>query len=208
MRSDFDLLSAWRGGDDAAGQQLVRRHYGSVFGFFRSKADDAAADLTQRTFLVCLETAAKYRRDASMRAFLLGIGRRVLLESLRQRFGPSAVDPELVAARDISPTPSGIVAQREEERVLLAALRAIPLDFQVTIELFFWEHLSVDEVAGVLEVAPGTVKSRLHRAKQMLRRELERMDISEVLRNSTMGGLASWAEALRKRVDTGLPGEG
>jgi RNA polymerase sigma-70 factor (ECF subfamily) len=55
---------------------------------------------------------------------------------------------------------------------LLAALRRLPMDLQLTLELHYWEGLRVHEVAAVHDVAPGTVKSRMARAKEMLREHI------------------------------------
>ena len=62
---------------------------------------------------------------------------------------------------------------------MLAALNGLPLDLQIALELYYWEELSVVEVAAVLEVPEGTVKSRLHRARQLLREQLDRAEPNE-----------------------------
>jgi hypothetical protein len=54
--SDLALLEAWRGGDDVAGNRLVRRHFSTISRFFRNKVPDQRADLMQRTFLACVES--------------------------------------------------------------------------------------------------------------------------------------------------------
>ena len=51
QKTDFELLEAWREGDQRAGKELFARHFDSIYRFFRSKVDDAAEDLTQQTFL-------------------------------------------------------------------------------------------------------------------------------------------------------------
>ena len=61
---DFDLLQAWRGGDDAAGKDLFARHFDSVFRFFSAtRWDDAAEDLTQQTFMGLVAGRDKFRGD-------------------------------------------------------------------------------------------------------------------------------------------------
>jgi len=56
----------------------------------------------------------------------------------------------------------------EEERALLGALRGLPLELQVLLELHYWEDLSTSELAGVLEIPQGTVKTRIRRARELL----------------------------------------
>ena len=55
IEEDARLVQAWRGGDAAAGAQLVERHYDAIVRFFRTKAHPAADDLVQRTFMLCAE---------------------------------------------------------------------------------------------------------------------------------------------------------
>jgi RNA polymerase sigma factor (sigma-70 family) len=96
-------------------------------------------------------------------------------------------------------SPSRIVALRQEQHAVLAALHELPLDLQIALELYYWEELTVGEVAQVLEVPEGTVKSRLHRARQLLR---ERLDAAGdgVDPTETLQGLrASLAPADRPR---------
>ena len=58
-RSDFELLEAWREGDQRAGRELFARHFDAIYRFFRSKIEDAADDLTQQTFLGCVKHGEK-----------------------------------------------------------------------------------------------------------------------------------------------------
>jgi RNA polymerase sigma-70 factor (ECF subfamily) len=201
---DRELLSAWVGGDEDAGNELVRRHFSAVFRFFRSKIDDNVDDLTQRTFLACVSSAPSFRGDASFRAWVLGIARKQLLLHLRTRYRRERVfDPGAQSIRDVEPamgtSPSGFVAERENEQLLLAALRRIPVDFQIAVELFYWEELQLTEIAEVLEIAVGTVKSRLGRARAMLREQIAALATSDDLRRATVDDLERWAKSLRGR---------
>lgn len=172
---DYELLLAWRGDDASAGDALVRRHFGSIFAFLRSKtqAPEHADELVQRTFLGCLEAVARIDENRSFRAYLFGIARRQLIYYYRQRRKESdRFDPMVESVCDAGGTPSQFAAVRQEQRLVLDALHRLPLDLQITLELHYWEGMTVAEVADVLEVPAGTVKSRLHRARQMLRDEL------------------------------------
>lgn len=204
--SDQQLLLAWRDGDEDAGNTLVRRHFPVVFRFFRSKLAEGVEDLAQRTFLGCVESANSYRGDASFRAFVLGIARKQLLLHFRTRYRREAVfDPATVSLQDVAPpsggSPSALLAARDEERLLVAALRLLPVDFQIAVELFYWEELPIIEIAEVLEVAVGTVKSRLGRAREMLRRHVANLASSDALAVATADDLDRWAKSLRRRFE-------
>jgi RNA polymerase sigma factor (sigma-70 family) len=195
--SDQALLTAWQAGDRRAGERLVQRHFLSIYNFFRTKVGaDEVEGLTQQTFLACVEARDRVRGD-SFAAYLFGIARKLLLQHLRAR-GRS--DRELPRPATLVPSPTGALAQRDEERLLLLALRSIPLELQITLELAYWEHLSGAEIAEVLDVAPGTVRSRLARAKQALRDRIEALSQSAALTRSTLDGLERWVESMRKAL--------
>lgn len=176
MNDDAALLASWCAGDRDAGEALIGRHYAPVLRFFRTKAGPEADDLAQRTFLRCAEAGQRYRAEASVRAFLFGIARNVLLEHIRSRVRDGRVDPDFSVSSvlDLNPRASTLAFRKAEERRLVQALQQTPLETQIVLELYYWEDLSVDEVARVVDVPPGTVKSRLHRGRALLREALER----------------------------------
>ncbi len=171
-------MTRWQGGDREAGAQLIEAHYESIARFFHNKVGDASDDLVQRTFLVAVESASKFRGDSSFRTFLFGVARNVLFDHYRDRRRDQRVDPDfgLSSVFDLDPSPSQIVARHVEERLLLEALRRIPLELQVAVELFYWEGVSIRDLAQIQQVALGTIKSRLHRARRLLVEQIERLD--------------------------------
>lgn len=194
---DAELLTRWRAGDSQAGGALVRRHIGALERFFRGKTGEPA-DVVQQTLAACVQARDRVPEGLAFRAYLLGIARNVLLHDLRRRGRkpePDALDePALAGPSALSP--SRAVAQRDERRLLLRALRRLPFELQWTIELHYWEGLRQDEVAAVLEVPPGTVKSRLSRAKKLLREHIEALADDPAVRASTVDGFERWAREL------------
>lgn len=180
VQDDEALFTAWQEGDRAAGEALIERHYDPVMRFFRTKAGLHADDLVQRVFLVCADKRTRFRRDSSFRAFLFGIARNVLFEFIRSkvRDGVRNDDFGTSSILDLAPGVSTIAMQRAEQRLLVQALQHLPLDLQMAIELYYWEELSVAELADVLDIPPGTVKSRLHRARELLRTTMQSMPAS------------------------------
>ncbi|HWB82026.1 MAG TPA: sigma-70 family RNA polymerase sigma factor [Nannocystaceae bacterium] len=170
MTGDAELLEAWRMGDGAAGQELFARHAASVMRFFRNKLDVDLEDLVQRTFLACVESRDRVRDGSSFRAYVLRIARNELVNHYvaRQR-AASRVDPLTTSILDMGASPSVMVASDERDRALLTALRRLPLDLQTALELHYWEELSTSELAEVLGIPQGTVKTRLFRAREQLR---------------------------------------
>lgn len=203
MGDDLELLRAWSEGDQAAGNQLVRRHFDSVARFFQSKVDAPAtvADLIQRTFLGCVR--ARERADAitSFRAYALGVARRQLLEHFRQHHR-EAKRLELLetSVHELGESPSQVAALREEQKFLLAALQRLPLEIQMAVELHYWEQLPEREIAEVLEIPQGTVKSRLSRGRELLRKHVGDVVATPQQLESTMQGLETWARSLRRTM--------
>ncbi len=176
---DYELLLAWRDDDAAAGNELVKRHFASLFRFLRSKVPDHVDELVQHTFLACVEAVERIDESRSFRAYVFGIARRQLIYHYRrQRRDGERFDPMLESVHDLGATPSQIAASRQEHEQVLDALNQLPLDLQCTLELHYWESMTVVEVAAVLEIPPGTVKSRLHRARELLRDRLEALGAS------------------------------
>ena len=170
--TDADLLAEWAAGSRAAGDELIERYFAVVHRFFNNKVGAELEDLVQQTFLACIEARARYRGDASFKTFLLAIARNQLYVHYRRQ-RRSALDFELTSIHDFGTSPSAVVARREDERLVAQALRRVPLEAQVLLELAFWEGCDGPEIARVLEVPINTVYSRLRRAKLALREHLQ-----------------------------------
>ena len=196
-RSDLQLLEAWGDGDQSAGRALVERHFDAVHRFFRNKVEQGIEDLVQQTLLACVEGRARIRDHASFRSYLLQIARHQLYNHYRSRRRSKVVDFSVSSVVDLADTPSRVLVREEDARLLLEALRRIPLDSQVVLELYFWDDLTGPEMAAVLEVPEATVRSRVRRALERLRRELEDLLESGGVRALEADDLEGWARRVR-----------
>lgn len=204
MEDDGQLLEAWRGGDKKAGRRLVEGHYPTVERFFFNKVGDRAADLIQLSFLRIVEARSRVRPGSDFRAYLLGIARNVLYEHYRQvRKDLGRLDFESESVMDISPTPSSWMAGEQEARLLLEALKRIPIDYQIVLELYYWENMRSREVAEILEMPEGTARSRIRRAKQLLEQQLTVLASSPAELHSTTTNLEQWAAQLKEQIGAG-----
>lgn len=201
MSTDAELLDAWRGGDRKAGETLFERHFESVARFFKNKVDHGIDDLIQRTFLACVETKDRFRGDSSFRTYLFAVAHNVLGKHFRsKRRHGDRIDFGVTSVFDLSPSPSIVVAQQREHQVLLQALRRIPLDHQIVLELFYWEKLSAREVGEVVGVPEGTARTRIRRARQLLEEQMTKLVADKDHLESTIANLDGWAESLRDRL--------
>ncbi|KIG11649.1 RNA polymerase sigma-70 factor [Enhygromyxa salina] len=198
---DQRLMAAWREGDKRAGGQLIDRHFASILRFFRNKVGSAAEaeELTQRTFKGAVEGAQRFRDQSTVRTWLFGIARNVLRQWIEEtvRVRGRSGDSGSISIADLGIGPSTALAQRREQRVLLEALRRLPIESQLVLELSFWEQLSAREIGEVLACPEGTARSRLRKAKFELRAVLDELEREAGQLESTMQGLETWARELR-----------
>ena len=198
---DSELVLAYRSGDKRAGEHLVERYYGKVLSFCRSKAPAKATDVTQKSFLACFERLEHLRDPAVFRNFLFG----VVCNQLRKHYQDARVEGDridfgTVSSVDLDPTPSGVIAAQAEQRLLLEGLRRIPLDYQLVLELFYWEEMRASDIAEVLEVPVGTIKTRIRRGRVLLEQALAELDAPGIVLESTVNDLGSWAQGLRNTL--------
>lgn len=168
---DAGLLTAWRQGDRRAGAELLRRHGHAVARFFeRRVADTHIDDLVQRTFEGCHRSRDLVPEGVRFAAYLLGIARKQLLMFIRDARPERRCDASVggLAARS-SMGPSRVAAELEQRRLLQRAVRRLSEPQRTAIELFYWEELSVPEIAVAMGAPEGTVKTRLAAARRRLR---------------------------------------
>ncbi|HWB82177.1 MAG TPA: sigma-70 family RNA polymerase sigma factor [Nannocystaceae bacterium] len=200
--SDGELLEAWGRGDHVAGEQLFARHFESVVRFFQNKIDRDHDDLIQQTFLGCVESRASFRGDGSFRAFLFGVAHNVLGKHLRRRYrDPTTLDFAHVSIAELGDSPSMVVSADRQQLMMLQALRRIPLDHQVALELHYWESMTAAEIGDALGVPVGTAKTRLRRAKQLLAAELSDLLAGVTGAEPTETRLDTWAAGIRRLVE-------
>lgn len=176
IRCELLVLGARRR-DDGAMTELVRMFERSLVYYLRrlvaSEAD--AWDLLQETWLQVFRSLGSLRDGRAFPAFVYRTARNAALMYLRKRKADaallSAVDPPVDGQAD------GAEIRAEQAQAVHQALGRLSLAHREVLTLFFLQDLSIDDIANVLDVAAGTVKSRLHYAKQALREILEKENV-------------------------------
>jgi RNA polymerase sigma-70 factor (ECF subfamily) len=199
--TDFELLDRWGQGDRTAGAELFDRHFDALYRFFSNKVQEAPHDLMQQTVLACVEGRARFRREASFRTYLFQTARFQLYAYYRSREQDRKLDFETASVADLGTSPTGVIARKEDERLLLEGLRRIPLQYQVLLELYVWEDLTGAEVAEVLEMPESTVRGRLRIANDRLRAELLALAGDGCRLPDTVEDLQVWAKRIRETID-------
>lgn len=201
MHDEHELLRRWREGDLAAGNALFERHFDAVCRFFANKVTSGVDDLIQRTFLGCIEARDRFQKQASFRTYLFAVAHNILREHFRER-RREGVPSDLgeTSTDELTPSPSAVFAAHEEQRLLLEALRRIPLDYQLVLELYYWEDMAAPELAQVLQIPEGTVRSRLRRAKEALAEKMNSLARTPELLRATFTDLDAWVRSLRAQL--------
>lgn len=205
MVSDPELLVAWREGDAGAGQELFGRYFEPVSRFFANKVRADHEDLIQETFEACVRGRDRLRDDNSFRAYLFSVAFNVLKAHFRRQRAAARVD-ELgsVSVHDLAPGPSTVMGVAEQGQLLLEALRRLPMDTQVVLEMRYWEEMSSTEIGAALSVPPATVRTRLHRGREQLEQAIAELPASRDSRDATLAQLETWLARIRSTMR--LPG--
>lgn len=198
MNSDLELLDRWRAGDQSAGNALFQRHFDSVCRFFENKLPDDVDELVQATFLACMRGRDQFRKQCSFRTYLFTIARHELYGYLRRRQRDGQVlDFHVTSLMDLGTTPTGRMARDQDREILLHALRSLPVEQQMMLELHYWEDMDFAELAEVFKIEPTTVRTRMFRARKALRERMQGQGAR--LASTSVEDLDAWARALRVR---------
>jgi RNA polymerase sigma-70 factor (ECF subfamily) len=178
---DLELVERWRRGETEAFAALVRRHQRRVFGLLlrmlgsREEAEDAAQD----TFLNLHRHGHRFRRESRFSTFVYRVAINAALNrrrSLGRRRSHSDAFSQAQSVGHLGPKaeadPESALASDRLRARLAHELLSLPEALRAPVVLFDVEGLSYGEIAEVLQVAEGTVKSRIHRARQALRARL------------------------------------
>lgn len=172
---DGELFASARAGDDAALTLLIERHKDGLLNYLTrlSGCRDTAEDLAQETFLRLIERSGGYVEEGKLRAYLYRIGTNLVRSARRRQARWRLVQPRLDPPLPTAPAAEARTERRELGALLTEALCRLPTRYRVPVILRDVEEWSYDEIATLLRVRPGTVKSRLHRGRRRLRELIE-----------------------------------
>jgi RNA polymerase sigma-70 factor (ECF subfamily) len=186
--ADSDFVDRLRNGDPEAFDTLITRYSGDIYSMLCRMTQDPeeARDLTQETFLSALKAIRSFRGEAELKTWLF----RIALNHSRNRFrwwkrrkrsetisldrpltdeGNATIADTLAAEGE---TPEQTVLRLERRQRLMATLNTLPDVFREAIVLCDIEGFGYEEIAKALDVNVGTVKSRISRGRELLRKRL------------------------------------
>ena len=177
--SDEGLMLAAQGGDRDAFAALFDRYQDRVWRFFRRRLADrtTAEELTQETFLAILQGALRYQPRAPFRSYLFGIAFNLLAAARRRTRSDAPADTTTGLAEPIAGAPDHVLVLWVRR-----AIAGLDADDREILMLREYDALSYDEIAAVLSLPVGTVRSRLFRARLALKERLDAPRPQEIAR--------------------------
>jgi RNA polymerase sigma-70 factor (ECF subfamily) len=184
--ADLQLVRRALGRDETAVRAIIkannRRLYRLARGILRN--DNEAEDVVQETYVRAFTHLAEFRGDSSLSTWLSRIAMNEALGRLRRRrpgvelssLPPGTLEAQIIQFPLLSATddPERTMAQREIQHVVEAAIDELPEPFRMVFITRVVEGMNVEETADILSLKPETVKTRLFRARTMLRDNVEK----------------------------------
>jgi len=171
---DSQLVARAQGGDQDAFAELVRRHSDRVFRLALSILGQGfapeAEDVAQEVFLKVHHALASFRGEAEVGSWIYRItfNHAVNLKARARYRRPHVDDAVLSDVATDEAGPHALLETTQRDQSLSESIQKLPEVYQSALRLYYWMGASVDEIASLLDVPENTVKSYLHRARQLL----------------------------------------
>lgn len=183
--SDHELIDAAKGGDEAAFAEIITRYKNPITNFLYRFLNDyeEAVDLAQETFVRVYFALDRYHTNYAFSTYIYRIASNLAISEIRKRkrrsilsltglFQSDAEDDTEFQPPDTRPLPDADLVESERSRVIATAIATLPPKYRVPIVLRDVEGRSYEEVAEIMELGLGTTKSRISRARALLREKL------------------------------------
>lgn len=176
MRSDEELMRAYLDGEKAAIALLLTRRRDWMWSVARKTVRDAtiAEDAVQEAMTAVFRKAHTFRSESKVSTWMYMIVQNACIDLLRKE----SVRPQLSESDESIVTESRSFAEQSDTKIMMTqALASLPDDQRIALTMTIMEGYSIDEVATIAGVAPGTIKSRCSRGKEALAAYLTGRDL-------------------------------
>lgn len=184
--SDNQLIEAARGGDDEAFAEIVARYRNPITNYLYRFLNDyeEAVDLAQETFVRVYFAMGRYHTGYAFSTYIYRIATNLAISEIRKRkrrnvlsltglFQKDETDTTEYQPPDSRPTPDANLLDDEKSRLIEKAIVSLPPKYRAAIVLRDVEGLSYDEIAEIMGLGLGTTKSRINRARGLLKEKLK-----------------------------------
>jgi RNA polymerase sigma-70 factor (ECF subfamily) len=165
-----------RDGQPEAWDILFRRYQLPLYVYVFELVHDeqTSLDLVQETFIAAVRHIGSLRDDGKFGSWLFGIAHQKCVQRWRKQNREEILREEIAQGpNEFENSPDDLLIRREQEAEFMQLLNQLPLPQRSVLLLHFVEDFSIEEIAGITDTNPGTVKSRMHYAKKSLRKLLE-----------------------------------
>ncbi len=178
--SDSALLKAVANGDRQAMRALYVRHHVGIYRFVLrlSKNPSLAEDLVSEVFLDVWRQAGSFRGNSQVLTWLLAIARNKAFSALRRRLDDPLDDDTAAMIEDPSDDPETVLERKDRGAIVRECLAHLSSDHREVLDLVYYHGKSVDEIADIVGIPVGTVKTRVFYARDRLRKQLELAGLS------------------------------
>ncbi len=184
--SDHELIEATKSGNEDAFAEIVSRYRNPLTNYlYRFLYDyEEAVDLAQETFVRVYFAIERYHTEYAFSTYIYRIASNLAISEIRKRkrrktlsltglFQFDDEESKEFQPEDKKPMPSEMVVENEKRKVIEKAISALPDKYRAALILRDVEGKTYDEVADILQLGLGTTKSRISRARKLLREKLE-----------------------------------
>jgi RNA polymerase sigma-70 factor (ECF subfamily) len=184
--SDHSLIEATKQGDESAFAELVRRYRNPIVNYLYRFLNDyeEAVDLAQETFVRVYFARDRYHTGYAFSTYIYRIATNLAISELRRRkrrkllslnglFQSRSDEAAEFQPRDERPLPDTGLVEDERSRVIARAIAALPEKYRVAVVLRDVEGRSYEEIAAIMQLGLGTTKSRISRARGLLKEKLK-----------------------------------
>lgn len=181
---DLKIIESCLLGNTKMFSQLIDKYKNMVYNLaYRMSNNNSqeAEDISQEAFLRAYQSLVRFNPSYKFSTWLYQITLNIIRDKFKKKqLDPVSLDapakiadaefyPQLV---DLATNPEQIITRREDSQRILQALHSLPLKYREVIVLRYLQDLSYTEIGNILELSPGTVKVRLHRAREQLKKML------------------------------------
>lgn len=173
--SDSELMQRVCGGDDDAFAAIVNRYKNPLVNYLTHlvRSRERAEDVAQEAFVKLYRNVGRYRDHEKIAPYLFRIATNHTISEMRREKRWRLLLPRLEAGTTkLAPQPDAGLLTDEVQRQVSAALERLPLKFRAPLALYEIEEWSYEDIARALDCRIGTIKSRIARARELMRRQL------------------------------------
>lgn len=175
LATDDELMERVRQGDEAAFEQVVDRYKDALVNYVTHlvRSRERAEEFAQDAFVRLYRNASRYRQEQRLGPYLFRIATNLVVTEMRRQKRWSLLLPRLHASSSAGTSlPDAGVLTDEIQRKVAAALDRLPIKYRAPLVMYEIEEWSYEEIGTALDLRSGTVKSRISRARELLRRHL------------------------------------